>query len=125
MLGPMWALTDPECLDELPLRVDGYSVQPHGSTTIVRLRGAGLEGIGEDLTWDTADQLGFLIAGDVHALSGDWTLGAFSRRLGGLDLFPSGPSDPTFRRLRRWAFERAALDLALRQLWRDRRLTRT
>lgn len=105
-------------LGDLALVIDGYELEPRGRTTLVRLRGAGLEGAGEDLTWAPGDQLGFRLAGETLALSGTWTLDAFSQRLTGLDLFPTGPSDPVFRRLRRWAFERAALELALRQHWR-------
>ena len=104
-------------LGDLPLRVDGYELEVGTRSTVVRLRGAGLEGIGEDFTWAPSDQLGFRLAGEVLALSGDWTVQEFSKRLAQLDLFPSGPSDPAFRRLRRWAFERAALELALRQWW--------
>jgi hypothetical protein len=49
-------------------------------------------------------------------LAGEWTLDAFSRRLGGLDLFPGRPPlQESFRAYRRWGFESAALDLALRQ----------
>jgi hypothetical protein len=107
-------------VSDLPLHIDGYVLEARERTTIVHLRGAGLEGTGEDLTWSQPDQLGFRLAGEVLALSGDWTLRAFSRRLATLDLFPSGPSDPAFRSLRRWAFEHAALELALRQHWRAR-----
>ena len=49
-------------------------------------------------------------------LAGDWTFGSFSDHVGGLDLFAGEePSMPAFRNYRRWAYESAALDLALRQ----------
>ena len=49
-------------------------------------------------------------------LAGEWTLDGFSRHLGGLDLFPGRPpQQESFRNFRRWGFESAALDLALRQ----------
>ncbi len=49
-------------------------------------------------------------------LAGDWTFGAFCDHVGGLDLFAGEePSMPAFRNYRRWAYESAALDLALRQ----------
>ena len=49
-------------------------------------------------------------------LAGDWTFDSFCDHVGGLDLFAGEqPSMPAFRNYRRWAFESAALDLALRQ----------
>lgn len=82
-------------------------------TTEVVLRGGGLEGRGEDVTYAAEDH------DDYPAelpLAGEWTLDGFSERVGGLDLFPAGPpQEEFFRPYRRWAFESAALDLALRQ----------
>ena len=46
---------------------------------------------------------------------GEWTLSSFSAALDRVDLFPVAPYVPDFRHFRRWAFESAALDLALRQ----------
>jgi hypothetical protein len=49
-------------------------------------------------------------------LAGSWTLGSFSEHLDGIDLFPAAPPDQAaYRDYRRWAFESAALDLALQQ----------
>ena len=49
-------------------------------------------------------------------LAGEWTFDGFSRHVGGLDLFPGRPpGQEFFRPYRRWGFESAALDLALRQ----------
>jgi hypothetical protein len=83
-------------------------------TTVVRLRGNGAEGLGEDVTYspDEHDPARF----PAPILAGEWTLGSLSARLDDLDLFPTGePAQPAFRDYRRWAFESAALDLALRQ----------
>ena len=53
-------------------------------------------------------------------LAGEWTFDSFSRHLGELDTFPAGaPEMPVYRSYRRWAFESAALDLALRQAGRS------
>jgi L-alanine-DL-glutamate epimerase-like enolase superfamily enzyme len=84
------------------------------TTTQVHLRGAGEEGIGEDVTYDGAahDQL---LALPSLPLEGEWTLRSFSDHLDGLDLWPEPPGMAAFRDYRRWAFESAALDLALRQ----------
>jgi L-alanine-DL-glutamate epimerase-like enolase superfamily enzyme len=52
----------------------------------------------------------------VLPLAGEWTFEAFSEHLAEVDLFPAGaPKFPVFRNYRRWGFESAALDLALRQ----------
>jgi hypothetical protein len=114
-----------ERLAGLPLRVEGYDLgalelqvaeEFTRLTTVVHLYGAGEEGQGEDTTYAPPDQLAFRAAGAVLPVAGEWTLDTFSRHLSALDLFPgAGPSNPDFARFRRWAFESAALDLALRQ----------
>ena len=88
-------------------------------TTTVRLRrepGARSDywdGVGEDVTYDPTEH-------EPHRfpwldLRGQWTLGSFSDRLDELDLFPNGePAQPAYRDYRRWAFESAALDYALK-----------
>jgi L-alanine-DL-glutamate epimerase-like enolase superfamily enzyme len=115
-------------LATLPLEIDGYDLTPHAlvlspqftrHTTVVRLCGGGEQGVGEDTTYAPPDQLAFQRAGAVQPLAGSWTLDAFSAHLAGLDLFPDGASHDEFRRFRRWAFESAALDLALRQSGRS------
>ena len=106
----------------LGLVVDGYRTERHELdvssgfrrvTTEIVLVGGGLEGRGEDVTYAAEDH------DDYPAelpLAGEWTLDGFSRHLGGLDLFPGRPPQQEFfRDYRRWGFESAALDLALRQ----------
>jgi L-alanine-DL-glutamate epimerase-like enolase superfamily enzyme len=111
-------------LAELLVTIDSYrledlnfaaSPQFERHTTLVCLEGNGEEGIGEDATYDTADQLAFQQAGPLLPLAGTFTLASFSRHLDPLDLFPKRPSQAGYRDYRRWAFESAALDLALRQ----------
>jgi L-alanine-DL-glutamate epimerase-like enolase superfamily enzyme len=112
----------------LPLAVEGYALSGLARTvssgferltTVVALQGAGEEGLGEDVTYEAADQVAQQEAGPVLPLAGRWTLGEFGEHLAGLDLFPTKPPEqPVFRRYRRWAFESAALDLALRQAGR-------
>jgi L-alanine-DL-glutamate epimerase-like enolase superfamily enzyme len=83
---------------------------------VVRLTGDGHEGQGEDITWDQIDQIEQLRrAGDLSWLRGRRTLDEFSTLLGLADLFPVEPIRESARDYRRWAFESAALDLALRQ----------
>jgi len=106
----------------LPLRIDGYQLERKELdvssgflrvTTTVVLRGGGHEGRGEDVTYAAEDHDPYPLA---LPLEGDWILDEFSERLGGLDLFPDRPPQlEFFRYYRRWAFESAALDLALRQ----------
>ena len=83
------------------------------SSRLVRLQGAGHEGLGEDITLFTSDEVPDL------PLSGDWTLGDFCARLGELDQWIEEPEWGDFmKRFRNWAFESAALDLALIQAGR-------
>jgi hypothetical protein len=112
---PLW-----DSLVGLPLQVDGYTLQRRELetasgwtrvTTTVVLSGAGETGAGEDVTYDGA-------AHD-HApadlpLAGTRSLGEHSRLLDELVLWPADP-DPGSEDHRRWAFESAAVDLALRQ----------
>jgi hypothetical protein len=72
-------------------------------TTVVHLRGGEEEGVGEDVVYDGDDQLRHQAAGQALDLAGEHTLDSLSARFEGL------PD------LRRWGFESAALDLALRQ----------
>lgn len=101
-----------ERVAELPLVVEAAELEPLAvevpgrfvrRTTVVHLRGAGHEGLGEDVTYEEELQLEFAAAGPPPGLEGEWTLASFSRAL---------PELPGYRR---WALESAALDLALRQ----------
>jgi hypothetical protein len=110
---------------ELPLRIERCELLPlvrdvsSGFTkvsTVVRLSGDGHEGLGEDITWDQIDQLEQLRhAGDLSWLRGTRSFDEFSTLVGLADLFPVEPIRDSARYYRRWAFESAALDLALRQ----------
>jgi hypothetical protein len=83
---------------------------------VVRLSGAGEAGEGEDITWDQIDQIELLRGGDrLTWLHGRRTFDELSTLLGLANLFPVEPMREAARRYRRWAFESAALDLALRQ----------
>jgi L-alanine-DL-glutamate epimerase-like enolase superfamily enzyme len=109
----------------LTLDVEGYDLEPLSEavssafarlTTVVRLHGAGETGVGEEVTWGEAEQLAFRATPPSLPPAGRYTLSSWAQQLGQLDLFPLGPpSVPEWRLYRRWAFESAALDLALRQ----------
>ena len=97
---------------DLALEVDGYELERLEKpttrgftrvTTVVHLRGGAAEGVGEDVTWYTEHHDREQAAGAVLPLAGSWTLESFSDAL--------DVPDPH----RRWAYESAALDLALRQ----------
>jgi L-alanine-DL-glutamate epimerase-like enolase superfamily enzyme len=111
-------------LADLPVRIDGYGLdglQAEVSSdfvrksTVIRLSGGGAEGIGEDVTYDAVDHERLQAAGPVLPLAGEWTIGSFCDHVGTLDTFPQAPERDVSRLYRRWAFESAALDLALRQ----------
>jgi L-alanine-DL-glutamate epimerase-like enolase superfamily enzyme len=120
------ATTSPafDALRGLPLAVEGYRLEPRSASvssaftrvsTVIRLLGGGEEGLGEDVTYDAEDHLALHAAGPIIPLAGRHSLEGFSRLLDGLDLFPQPPAREASRNHRRWAFESAALDLALRQ----------
>jgi hypothetical protein len=108
----------------LPLEIEGYELEPFERpvssgfvrhTTVVRLRGSGKEGLGEDVTYEPEEHER-LRSGASHDLTGASTFHDLSELVGSLDLFPAGPPEvPARRNYRRWGFESAALDLALRQ----------
>ncbi|HEV7459572.1 MAG TPA: hypothetical protein VGN78_03465, partial [Solirubrobacteraceae bacterium] len=58
-------------------------------------------------------------AGPVQPLAGEHTIGSFGELVASLDLFPEEPQRDVSRLYRRWAFDSAALDLALRQSHRS------
>jgi L-alanine-DL-glutamate epimerase-like enolase superfamily enzyme len=84
-------------------------------TTVIHLKGAGEEGIGEDVVYDALDHVALQDAGPTLELAGEHTIASFSELLEGLPLFPTPPEREVSVNYRRWAFESAALDLALRQ----------
>jgi hypothetical protein len=113
---------------ELPVEVESYELEPHELevssdftrlTTVIRLHGGGEEGVGEDVTYDALDHIAQQDAGPSLPLAGSYSLGGLCEKIGGLDLFPSEPVRDVSRLYRRWAFESAALDLALRQAGRS------
>lgn len=115
-----------DSLAGLGLTIDDYSIESHSRqvnprwariTNTYVLRGDGVEGRGEDITkWPPVAQA-VVDRGPHLPLAGTYTLGDFSEHLKTLDLFPDvavefPDEDPVNRR---WGFESAAADLALRQ----------
>ena len=118
-----------DLIASLPLEVASYPLEGlrrdvssdfTRRTTVVTLHGPGTSGIGEDVTYEGDEHERLQRAGPVHDLAGSHTLDSFSRLVGSVDLFPEGaPAAAAWRQYRRWAFESAALDLALRQAGRS------
>jgi L-alanine-DL-glutamate epimerase-like enolase superfamily enzyme len=79
------------------------------------MRGGGVEGLGEDVTYDALDHVALQDAGPVHDFTGPATMGELCELVESVDLFPAEPVRDVSRLYRIWAFESAALDLALRQ----------
>ena len=112
-------------LADLRVRIDDYSVQRRELavsesftrvTTTVVLDGDGETGEGEDVTYTASDHERFPVGA---TLAGTWSLHDYSVRLDELELFDTEPQMAASGDYRRWAFESAALDLALRQSGRS------
>ncbi len=88
-------------------------------TTHVRLAGAGVDGLGEDVSVFREDGTTLHEARPPLPLAGEWTLAGFCEHLGALELWAEPPEWDAALHFRRWAFESAALDLALRQAGRS------
>lgn len=117
---------------ELPLEIESYELEGlsyqanpefERLTTLVRITGPGGEGqvtgVGEDVTYGGLDQIAHQDAGAWQELTGPKTVGEFCELIGSLDLFPADPELEVSRLYRRWAYESAALDLALKQAGTD------
>jgi hypothetical protein len=116
---------------ELPLEVESLSFEGRElkfnedftrATTLIHLRGpGGEEGVGEDVVYDGLDHVNLQMDGSKTIdLAGSYTIDSFSRKLEETELFPSPPVRGEVSELyRRWAFESAALDLALVQAGRS------
>ncbi len=88
-------------------------------TTHVRLVGAGVDGLGEDVSVWREDGTALHNARPALPLEGKWTLAGFCEHLATLELWAEPPEWHGALRFRQWAFESAALDLALRQAGRS------
>ncbi|MGH2943133.1 MAG: hypothetical protein ACRDLN_10240 [Solirubrobacteraceae bacterium] len=88
-------------------------------TTHVRLVGDGADGLGEDVSVFREDGTTLHETRPSLPLEGEWTLAGFCDRVAALELWSQPPEWDVALRCRRWAFESAALDLALRQAGRS------
>jgi hypothetical protein len=87
-------------------------------TTRIRLVGAGVDGLGEDVSPYEGEDDTLHVAQPELPLTGEWTLGSLCDGLAEVEQWPVEPRWDMARRWRNWAFESAALDLALNQAGR-------
>jgi len=113
-----------ELLADLPVEIEDYALEPLSAkvssdferkSTVIRLRGAGEDGAGEDVTYDAVDHDILQATGPSLPLAGRFTLASFAEHLAGLQLFSEPPQREVSQLYRTWAYQSAALDLALRQ----------
>ncbi len=113
-----------DLIADLPVRIESLSLErlEHALsptftrvTTVIALRGADEEGVGEDVIYEAEEHDRLAAFGPELPLTGEWTLRSLAAHLDGVELFPEPPNREPSRDYRRWAFESAALDLALRQ----------
>ena len=118
-------MSDYSKLRDLPINVESFELEANDyeyspdftrGSTIVHLRGDGHEGMGEDVAYEVLDHIANRDLGPRFDLTGPKTLGELCSLLGELDLYEGAPPERDVSRdYRRWAYESAALDLALRQ----------
>jgi L-alanine-DL-glutamate epimerase-like enolase superfamily enzyme len=113
-----------ELLAGLALEIDDYALEGLEAqvsseftrkSTVIHLRGGGEEGVGEDVTYDAVDHEIMQATGATLPLAGRYSLQSFSEHLAELSLFAEPPQREVSANYRTWAYESAALDLALRQ----------
>lgn len=110
-------------IKDLPVTIESSSLEtlhPNGeteregmTTTQLHLQGRGEEGIGEQVGMASTQEG---LRGSDFPVAGEWpTLADFLAHLDTIDMWPEPPEYHLERNWRRWTFESAALDLALRQ----------
>ena len=112
-------------LEDLPVSIDSYDLELYEretssefvrTTSVVRLHGGGETGTGEDVTYEPEAHHAVVDSPADSSLDGTYTHRSFSETLAERDLFPGyEPERADSHHYRRWAFESAALDLALKQ----------
>lgn len=114
-----------DSIADLDLEIDSYSLERRqretssGFTrvsTVVSIHGGGETGTGEDVTYDGDEHEKLLQDHTWLSLPETETFDDFAEWTAGFDFFPrSTPSQSIYHNYRQWAFESAALDLALKQ----------
>jgi hypothetical protein len=113
-----------DLIADLPVRIESLDLErlerPFGPeftrvTSVIKLSGGGEEGVGEDVIYEAAEHDRLSEHAPSLPLAGEWTMRSLAEHLDGVDLFSQPPEREPSLHYRRWAFESAALDLALRQ----------
>lgn len=113
-----------DAFKNLPLLIDSYELVPHSLdvssgwervTTEIVMHGGGHTGRGEDVVYDPPDHFALRDAPPSLGLPFSGSFDEFSNALEVAELFPVPPEREISPDYRRWGFESAALDLALRQ----------
>lgn len=112
-------------ISSLPLTIDSVSLETFEedtssdftrTTTQLSFTGKGDRGVGEDVIYTAEHHYQLPDFIDDIAVTGSFTFAEYADRIDGTDLFAgTTPEREDFRHYRRWAFESAALDLALQQ----------
>lgn len=112
-------------LASLDLQIDGYTLALRErdtssgftrTTTLLTLYGDDETGYGEDVTYDSEPHYDLVDGDHDLPITGSYSFAEFSGTVADIDLFfGDEPGSSIFRSYRRWAFESAALDLALKQ----------
>ena len=113
-----------DLISELPVLVEEYAFERRSAelsnsfqrvTTVVRLKGGGHEGLGEDVSPFEGEDDTLHVAQPELAIAGEHTVGTLTERIQQADVWLVEPRFEMARRWRNWAFESAVLDLALNQ----------
>ncbi len=113
-------------LEDLEVKIDGFSLESNSLevssdfyrvTTEIYLEGNGETGVGEDVVYDEDLHYSLLDKkAELDIPRGEYRFNEFTDILKETELFPDENLErEVFRNYRRWGFEAAALDLALRQ----------
>jgi hypothetical protein len=114
-----------DSLAELPVEIADYELELYEQettsefqrvTSVVRLSGGGETGTGEDVTYEPEVHRTLVEDTPTLPIAGEYTHRSFSDTVTSLNLFgTANPDRADSRQYRQWAFESAALDLALKQ----------
>ena len=111
-------------LAALPVRIESYTFERLSAwvskdfermTTRISLIGDGEEGLSEDVSPFKDESVTLHAMGPVLPLAGEWTLESFCEHLKTVQQWKEPPEWDAMALWRNWAFQSAALDLALRQ----------
>ncbi|MBA3301230.1 MAG: hypothetical protein H0T15_05120, partial [Thermoleophilaceae bacterium] len=89
-----------EKIEDLVVEVEGYELEPLEQRfspeftrhcTVIRIKGAGTDGVGEDVIYEGLDHIALQAAGPVLPLSGTRPLGELLELIRSTDLFPDSP----------------------------------